>query len=66
MTGTFIDPSPLLKNLSHRYEMVSYARGSGNGVEKTDWSEMTIYEKIYGLHGRIYTIYCKTLNILTQ
>ena len=45
MTGTFIDPSPLLKNLSHRYEMVSYGRGSGNGVEKTDWSVMAIYKK---------------------
>ena len=66
MIGTFIDPSPLLKNLTHHYEMINYARGSGNGGEKADWSEMAIYKKIYGLHGRIYMIYCKTLNLLTQ
>ena len=66
MIGTFIEPSPLLKSLSHHYEMTNYVRGSGNGVEKTDWSEIAIYKKMYGLHERIYTIYCKTLNLLTQ
>ena len=34
LIGTFIDPSPLLKNLSHYHEMTNYPKGSGNGVEK--------------------------------